>query len=154
MSNPDREEWLLYGEPADHIDRPNMVFARRHDEFVLMPVELFERDAVERAEHVPGEIYLDDIAADEGYHDIVDALEPVDVDELVAETVGETVWSEQEARVAILYGWFDLSQDEIARLLDLSKHTVRNHLQAARDRFDRAKTTVEYTIPRVTSRAE
>ncbi|SIR99898.1 Sigma-70, region 4 [Haladaptatus litoreus] len=144
MSN---EEWLTYGQPADAIGESDMVFARRGDEFVLMPIELLGVDIVEEHEHVPGEIFLSGISADEGYFEITDALESIDIDKLFDQVEDESVYSRREAEVAVLGGLFDLSQDEIAAILDLSKNTVRNHIQAARDRWEKAQKTNNYTKP-------
>jgi hypothetical protein len=136
-----REEWLLYGQPADVIDEPEKVFARRNDEFVLMPMSLFDEPVVEDNEHVPGEISLDGISADDGYLDIVDQLEPVDVGDLITDFVEETVFSEREAQMVVLGGWFGMDRPKIAEHLDLSTHTVRNHIEAAKDRYQKAKAT-------------
>jgi len=136
-----REEWLLYGQPADVIDEPEKVFARRNDEFVLMPMSLFDESVIEDNEHVPGEIFLDGISADDGYFDIVDQLEPVDVDDLITDLVEETVFSEREAQMVVLGGWFGMDRQKIAEHLDLSKHTVRNHIEAAKTRYQKAKAT-------------
>lgn len=141
-----REEWLLYGQPADVIDEPEKVFARRNDEFVLMPMSLFDEPVVEDNEHVPGEIFLDGISADDGYFDIVDQLEPVDVDDLITDLVEETVFSEREAQMVVLGGWFGMDRQKIAEHLDLSKHTVRNHIEAAKDRYQRAKATTDKLV--------
>lgn len=136
-----REEWLFYGQPADVIDEPEKVFARRNDEFVLMPMSLFDESVIEDNEHVPGEIFLDGISADDGYYDIVDQLEPVDVDDLITDLVEETVFSEREAQMVVLGGWFGMDREKIAEHLDLSKHTVRNHIEAAKTRYQKAKAT-------------
>ena len=136
-----REEWLLYGQPADVIDEPEKVFARRNDEFFLMPMSLFDESVIEDNEHVPGEIFLDGISADDGYFDIVDQLEPVDVDDLITDLVEETVFSEREAQMVVLGGWFGMDRQKIAEHLDLSKHTVRNHIEAAKTRYQKAKAT-------------
>lgn len=135
-----REEWLLYGQPADIVDKPERVFARRNDEFVLMPMSLLDESTVEANEHVPGEILLDGISGD-AYFDIVEQLESVDVDSLIADLVGETVFSEREAQMVVLGGWFDMDQKEISEYLDLSKHTVRNHIEAAKSRYQKARAT-------------
>lgn len=137
-----RKEWLLYGQPADVIDEPEKVFARHDDEFVLMPIELLDRDVVEEHEHIPGEIFLDGISADDGYFDIVDSLESVDIDQLVKELETETVYSKREAEMVVLGGWFGMDRQAIAEEVNLSKHTVRNHIEAARERREKAKATV------------
>lgn len=139
------EEWLVYGQPADMLDESDKVFARRGDEFVLMPMELLSTPAVEDAEHVPGEIFLDAIAA-EDYYDLVDQLVSVDVDDIVSDLVSDSVYSEREAQMVVLAGWFDMNRDDIAEYLGLSPHTVRNHTEAARDRYQRAESTVNTTV--------
>lgn len=153
LTDGGREDWLLYGEPADAIGQPNKVFARFDDEFVLFPLELLGEEMVEEHEHVPGEILASTMSV-EDYREIVKEMEPLDVNDLVDEIAGEIVWNVQEAEVAIRFGWFHMNTQEIAQDLDLHEETVDERLQTARERYGEAEQTLTYMIPRVTSRAD
>lgn len=148
------EEWLVYGQPAGVIDNPDECFARRitiygddrsrPPEYVLMPISLFDETAVENNQQTPGSISLDGVLRDtssERYSAIVDQLDPVDVEDLVGDLVDDTVFTTRESQMVVLAGWFGMSRHLVSRHLDISTHTVRNHIEAAKDRYQKAKNT-------------
>jgi len=136
------ERWLYYGAVATPIDRPDRTFGyvddAEHPRFGTFPTAFLERSDVSVDEE-RGRIPLSELDRDL-YRRFGNGFDRVDVGVLAADLVEESLFRPHEARIVVLYGWFDVDR-EAAAALETDPDGVASLVAAVRERRQRADRT-------------
>ncbi|GAB7008567.1 hypothetical protein [Halorubrum trueperi] len=142
MSDP-RERWLYYGAIATPIDRPRQTFGYvdgdEEPRFGTFPTDFLERSDVPIDEG-DGRVLLSELDRDL-YRRFGNGFDRVDVGVLAADLVEETLFTPREARIVVLFGWFDMDADATAAALETDADGVVSSVAAVRGRRERAERT-------------
>ncbi|WP_123621225.1 hypothetical protein [Halorubrum sp. CSM-61] len=142
MSDPD-ERWLYYGAAATPVDRPDQTFGYvdddEHPRFGTFPTAFLKRIDVSVDEE-RGRILLSELDRDL-YRRFGNGFERVDVGVLAADLIAETLFTPGEARIVVLYGWFDMDRETAAEALETDPDGVASLVEEIRDRRKRADRT-------------
>lgn len=128
---------LRYGTTAEAIGRPDDVFGKLGDRYVLIPQHVLDWSIIADNEIEPGVAALDDLSHDSG-DVIAEWIEWTELDELIHILTELTDLSEEEAGVLLLSEGLEFERDEIAAELGLTQSSVGDHLRSIRDRYDGA----------------
>ncbi|WP_280585611.1 hypothetical protein [Halorubrum sp. Boch-26] len=142
MSAPD-DRWLYYGAVATPIDRAERTFGyvddAEHPRFGTFPTAFLGRSDVSVDEE-RGRISLSALDRDL-YRRFGNGFDRLDVGVLAADLVEETLFTPREARIVVLYGWFDMDRDTAADALETDPDGVASLAAAVRSRRERADRT-------------
>lgn len=142
MSDPD-ERWLCYGAVATPIDRPEQTFGyvddAEHPRFGTFPTAFLERSDVSVDEE-RGRVLLSELDRDL-YRRFGNGFERVDVGVLATDLIEETLFTPHEARIVVLYGWFDMDREAAAEALETDPGGVDALVAEIRGRRERADRT-------------
>ena len=137
------ERWLHYGAVATPIDRPEQTFGyvedADHPRFGTFPTAFIDRADVSRDED-RGRILLSQLDRDL-YERFGNGFERVDVGVLAADLIQQTLFRPHEARIVVLYGWFDMDREAAAEALETDPESVASLVAAIRERRGRADRT-------------
>jgi hypothetical protein len=142
MSRSD-DRWLHYGAVATPIDRPERTFGYVDDatdpKFGTFPSAFLDRVDVP-ADEERGRLPLGELDRDL-YRRFGNGFEKLDVGALAADLVAESLFPPREARIVVLYGWFDMDREATAEALETEPDRVRALVEAVRERRERADRT-------------
>jgi hypothetical protein len=137
------ERWLYYGAVATPIDRPDRTFGyvddAEHPRFGTFPTAFLERSDVSVDEE-RGRILLSELDRDL-YERFGNGFDRVDVGALAADLIEESLFRPHEARIVVLYGWFDMDRQTAAEALETDPEGVASLVAAIRERRQRADRT-------------
>jgi hypothetical protein len=142
--------WLRYGVAAEPLDEPDRLFGVVDDgedlTFGTFPEGFTGRADMDLHEEDKGRILISEV--DERlYRRFGNGFDHVDLDTLVRDVQTTTLFTEDEARVLVLHGWFDMDAEMVSAGLELTKAEVRELVQSAMIRRSKARTTAEITFP-------
>lgn len=142
--------WLRYGVPAEPLGEPDRTFGILDDgeelTFGTFPSGFRKRADMDVHEEDAGRILLS-AADDQLYERFGNGFDRLDVDTLVADVAATTLFTEAEARILVLCGWFDMDTESVAAGLELTEAEVDDLIRSARIRRNRAEATVEMVFP-------
>lgn len=146
----DDATWLGYGVRAEPLDEPDRRFGVIDDgeelTFGTFPTGFTGRADVDLHEEDAGRVLISEV--DERlYRRFGNGFERLDVDALVTDVVNTTLFTDDEARVLVLYGWFDMDREAVAEGLELTETEVNDLVRSARSRRARARATTEVPFP-------
>ncbi|ARS88568.1 hypothetical protein [Natrarchaeobaculum aegyptiacum] len=125
------EVWLQYGATATPIDRPARTFGYltgTEPRFGTFPSEFITVVDVGLYEE-EGKIHLSAVK-DRLYRRFANGFEEVDLGDLLEVLREQTLFTEREMRVLVLYGWFDMSAERTAELLKWTPEEVDSELES------------------------
>lgn len=142
MSRSD-DRWLHYGAVATPVDRPERTFGYVDDavnpKFGTFPSAFLTRVDVP-ADEERGRLPLGELDRDL-YRRFGNGFERVDVGALASDLVAASLFPPREARIVVLYGWFDMDRETTAEALETEPERVVELVAAVRDRRERADRT-------------
>ena len=142
MSRSD-DRWLHYGAVASPVDRPERTFGYVDDavnpKFGTFPSAFLNRVDVP-ADEGRGRLPLGELDRDL-YRRFGNGFERVDVGALASDLVAASLFPPREARIVVLYGWFDMDRETTAEALETEPERVAELVAAVRDRRERADRT-------------
>jgi hypothetical protein len=142
--------WLRYGVPAEPLGEPDRTFGILDDgeelTFGTFPSGFTRRADMDVHEEDAGRILLS-AADDQLYERFGNGFDRLDVDTLVADVETTTLFSEAEARMLVLCGWFGMDRESVAAGLELTEPEVSDLIRSARIRRNRAEATAEMMFP-------
>jgi hypothetical protein len=137
------ERWLHCGAVATPIDRPKRTFGYVEDaenpRFGAFPTAFIERTDASRDED-RGRILLSELDRDL-YERFGNSFDRVDVRVFAADLIEETLFRPHEARIVVLYGWFDMDREAAAEALETEPESVASLVAAIRERRQQADRT-------------
>lgn len=150
MLGNENETVLQYGQQATAIDQPDRTFGVLDSgddlTFGTFPSGFTRRTDLDAHRKSEGQILLSAVD-DDVYRRFGSAFEAVELESLVTDLVNSTLFSEAEARVVVLHGWFGLDRAAVASGLGKSKATVELLRQSAIRRRHRAESTADVSFP-------
>lgn len=137
------EVWLQYGTTAAPIDRPDRTFGYltgTTPRFGTFPTEFISVVDVGLYEE-EGKIHLSKVK-DRLYRRFANGFEEVVLGDLLEELREQTLFTEEEMRVLVLYGWFDMDAERTADLLDWSPNEVEQQFES----IEKTRVVAERTV--------
>ncbi len=142
--------WLRYGVTATPLGEPDRTFGILDDgeelTFGTFPSGFTRRADMDVHEEDAGRILLS-AADDQLYERFGNGFDRLDVDTLVTDVETTTLFSEAEARMLVLCGWFGMDRESVAAGLELTEAEVDDLIRSARIRRNRAEATAEMAFP-------
>ncbi|RLM71053.1 hypothetical protein DVK05_03120 [Halorubrum sp. Atlit-8R] len=137
------DRWLHYGAVATPIDRPDRTFGyvdeAENPKFGTFPSDFLSRVDVPVDEE-RGRVPLGELDPDL-YRRFGNGFQRVDVGALAGDLVAASLFPPHEARIVVLYGWFDMDRKTTAEALETEPDRVRRLVETVRDRRERADRT-------------
>lgn len=141
------EVWLQYGTAATPIDEPDRTFgyiSGDEPRFGTFPSEFITVVDVGLYEE-EGKIHLSAVK-DRLYRRFSNDFEEIDLDNLLEMLREKTLFTEEEMRVLVLYGWFDMDTERTAELLNWSGEAVDQQLESIEETRAVAEQTATITF--------
>ena len=138
--------WLQYGAEATPLEQPDRTFGYLTGSpptFGTFPTEFISVVDVGLCEE-EGKIHLSAVK-DRLYRRFANGFQKVSLGDLLAVLREETLFTEREMRVIVLFGWFDMDVDRTAELLNWSTEEVERELEAIRETRALAERTATIT---------
>lgn len=136
--------WLRYGVPAEPLGEPDRTFGILDDgeelTFGTFPSGFTRRADMDVHEEDAGRILLS-AADDQLYERFGNGFDRVDVRVFAADLIEETLFRPHEARIVVLYGWFDMDREAAAEALETEPESVASLVAAIRERRQQADRT-------------
>lgn len=139
--------WLQYGATAAPIGDPDRTFGYLgvedprfgtfQTEFIsVVDVGLYEDE---------GKIELSAVK-DRLYRRFSNGFQELELSTLLEVLREETIFSEEQMRVVVLYGWFDMDAERTAEFLGWEPTDVETHVDEILEKRDRAERTATITF--------
>lgn len=141
------EVWLQYGATAAPIDRPDRTFGYltgTTPRFGTFPTEFISVVDVGLYEE-EGKIHLSKVK-DRLYRRFANGFEEVVLGDLLEDLREQTLFTEREIRVLVLYGWFDMDVERTAELLNWTPEEVDRELESIEETRAVAEQTATITF--------
>ncbi len=150
MIGTEEDTWLQYGVSATPVDEPDRTFGVIESEddltFGTFPSGFVQRSDLDAHREDLRRIRLS--ALDQRiYRRFGSGFEPVSVTELVTDVVDTTTFTEAQARVVVLEGWFGMTRSDVADVLDRSEAGVGTLVSSAATRRQQAAATADVPFP-------